>query len=78
MPRHRGEHRKTRYICLDTRLCQACWECVRVCRKNVFGKIDFLGHKHARIDNTANCTGCRACLQACRYKAILPLTGEVK
>lgn len=68
-----ARHDTTRYIRLNTRLCQACWNCIAVCRNGVIGKVDFSFHRHAHIDNAGSCKGCRACMKACPGGAILPL-----
>lgn len=68
--------RETCYIRINTRLCLACWDCIKACRSGVIGKIDFLGHRHARIQNAGNCIGCLACVKVCRQNAIRPLAGE--
>lgn len=64
-------HTETRYIRLNTSRCKACWACVDVCPQNVFGKVDFHFHRHARIDRAENCLGCLCCLDACSNQAIL-------
>jgi 2-oxoglutarate ferredoxin oxidoreductase subunit delta len=60
---------KTRFIQLDTRKCQACWKCLAVCRHQVIGKIEFLGHRHAVLKETEKCAGCLSCLKICPYGA---------
>lgn len=65
-------HKTTGYIRLNTRLCQACWKCIAVCRNRVIGKVEFF-HRHAHIDNATDCKGCRTCVRACPRGAILPL-----
>jgi len=64
-------HTETLFISLDTSRCKACWRCVQVCPQLVFGKVDFLFHRHARIDRAENCKGCLLCLEACSHQAIL-------
>jgi NAD-dependent dihydropyrimidine dehydrogenase PreA subunit len=64
---------ETVYIQIYTRNCKACWNCVETCPKKVFGKIDIIFHKHARIDNSKECIGCLKCVKACEYVAIIPI-----
>ena len=66
-------HTNTKYIELNTHLCQACWTCVEACPNGVLGKIDIFFHKHARIDDAQACKGCLKCVKACQNQAILPL-----
>jgi len=65
---------RTKYIFLDTSICNACWECVNKCPNKVLGKIDFLGHRHAKINDPNECTGCLACIKVCDSLAIVSLT----
>lgn len=60
----------TKYITLNPRKCKACWICVEACPNSVFGKIDFIFHKHSRIDHAERCKGCQKCLKACPQQAI--------
>ncbi len=60
----------TRFIRLDTARCRACWTCVDLCHKHVFGKVDFLGHRHAVISQSEQCTGCLKCVQRCDTMAL--------
>ena len=60
----------TRFIALDTHRCEACWACVEACPSHVLGKVDFLGHRHARIDHAAACKGCKTCVRTCPNQAI--------
>jgi 2-oxoglutarate ferredoxin oxidoreductase subunit delta len=39
------------------------------CPKNVIGRINLPWHKHARIVNGSNCTGCMNCVKICQYGA---------
>jgi len=61
----------TDHIIVNTRLCQACWECVSVCSMGVIGKINYPFHKHIRIVNASNCVGCLACVRKCTEGAIM-------
>jgi 2-oxoglutarate ferredoxin oxidoreductase subunit delta len=69
--RQQRDHRSaTAFIMLDARCCKACWECVVACPQEVFGKVDFLGHRHARIRAADLCTGCGRCVKACESTAV--------
>jgi ferredoxin len=77
-----SERMQTRHIQLNPGLCHACWQCVDACQSNVLGRIDFLGHRHARIKNPDQCTGCLNCVQVCEHGALeaapQPATQEVR
>ncbi|MBR1881831.1 MAG: ferredoxin family protein [Muribaculaceae bacterium] len=60
-------------IAFDPHKCEACWQCVENCPKQVFGKVKFLWHKHARIDNPNACIGCKKCVRVCEHGAITAL-----
>jgi len=64
-----NNHTRTEFIQLSTKNCKACWKCIANCHKNVIGKVDFLGHRHARIDNAERCTGCLKCVTNCEFNA---------
>jgi 2-oxoglutarate ferredoxin oxidoreductase subunit delta len=64
-----NRHTQTQFIKLDTGKCKACWKCIESCNKKVIGKIDFLGHRHAKINNADKCAGCLKCLKVCIYGA---------
>jgi NAD-dependent dihydropyrimidine dehydrogenase PreA subunit len=66
-------HLETEFIKIDSRRCKACWNCVENCSRGVIGKINFLGHKHAHIDNPEKCIGCLRCVKACDKGAITAL-----
>ncbi|MDD5398253.1 MAG: 4Fe-4S binding protein [Dehalococcoidia bacterium] len=70
---HRLRHSRTKYILLNTRLCRACWKCTTACPNGVIGKVDFLFHRHARIDHAEKCKGCSKCVKACPQGAITAL-----
>lgn len=61
---------RTECICFDSGKCQACWKCIEVCPKDVFGKINIVIHKHVKIVSRENCIGCLKCIKACSYRAI--------
>ncbi len=64
---------RTGYVKIDSHRCKACWKCMDVCPANVLGKVDILWHKHVKITNGGNCTGCLKCVKACGFDAILKL-----
>ena len=59
-----------RFIDVNTHNCKACWECKENCPNQVFGKIDFLGHRHIKVSHPENCTGCLKCVKVCEQGAI--------
>jgi 2-oxoglutarate ferredoxin oxidoreductase subunit delta len=63
-------HSRTKYIELDTRRCQACWQCVAACPNHVLGKVNLFKHAHARVDHADACQGCKKCVRACPQQAI--------
>jgi 2-oxoglutarate ferredoxin oxidoreductase subunit delta len=66
----REKNFQTKFIHATGRKCEACWKCVEACPENVFGKINFLFHKHAVIRNPENCIGCLKCVSVCKYGVI--------
>lgn len=68
----RNRH-KTAYIAINSHKCVACWACYDICPKQVFGKIDFLGHRHIKIKDARNCIGCQKCVRVCQHNAISSL-----
>ena len=68
--RHR---RQTAYISINAHNCVACWDCFNACPKHVFGKIDFIRHRHIRVQNADNCIGCKKCVRVCSNGAILSI-----
>ena len=72
----RRRHTRTAYVQLDTRKCKACWKCINTCPNKVISKIDFLGHRHARISQSDKCSGCLKCVKTCEsgaYNSIVSL-----
>jgi NAD-dependent dihydropyrimidine dehydrogenase PreA subunit len=65
-----SKHPQTPFIKIVSRRCQACWKCIEVCPNQVLGKVDFLGHRHVRIDDAAACNGCKKCVRICPDQAI--------
>ena len=43
-------HTMTKYIQVNTRLCEACWSCLDVCPNQVLGKLEIGPHRHIRIE----------------------------
>lgn len=37
---------RTQYIWANTKNCEACWQCINTCPKQVIGKVGVLWHKH--------------------------------
>ena len=64
---------RTRFIVIDTKLCQACASCKDACPQGVLGMVAFLWHRHARVDQANACTGCRKCIRTCSHGAITPI-----
>ena len=57
--------RSTRFITINTRKCEACWECIDECKGNSLGKINLWFHKHVVIKNENDCCGCKKCIAVC-------------
>ncbi len=66
-----ARHTKTRFIRLNTNLCEACWSCIKACSNNVIGKIDLPIHRHAHIDYAEKCEGSKECVRVCPHEAII-------
>jgi 2-oxoglutarate ferredoxin oxidoreductase subunit delta len=62
--------KETKYICLETRRCQACWKCLDACSQQVLGKIEIGWHRHVRIRNASACRGCKKCVRVCEAGAL--------
>jgi len=65
-----SNHTLTRFINVNTGICTACWKCIENCPNQVFGKIDFLGHRHIKVKYPEKCTGCLKCVKVCVSGAI--------
>jgi len=74
--RHRAN--STKFINLDARKCEACWECVKACKNETLGKVDLFFHRHALIVNPDKCTGCLRCVKACKYRALTAISISAK
>ena len=61
----------TEYIAADTRLCEACGDCVEACRKEVLSVRGPSFHKHVRMDHPEDCRGCGKCVSACSHGALV-------
>lgn len=70
MRQTREDRSQTKFIRFDSRKCEACWQCVEACPRKVFGKINILIHKHAKLVKCELCTGCGKCMTACIHGAI--------
>jgi len=57
----------TGHVWANTQKCEACWDCINACPKQVIGKVGFLWHKHIVFKNSENCTGCKKCVQVCPH-----------
>ena len=72
----RHSHTQTKHIKIDNHICQACWDCVNACSKNVIGKVNLFFHKHSHINQTAQCIGCLKCVKVCKFQAIIKIQKE--
>ena len=57
----------TKYVAMNPSHCVACWKCVEQCPKNVIGKVGFLWHTHAALQDADACIGCKKCIKACPH-----------
>jgi NAD-dependent dihydropyrimidine dehydrogenase PreA subunit len=72
----RDHHRSaTEFILADTRLCEACGDCVEACRGGVLSVKGPRFHRHVRIDHPEECRGCGKCVSACTHGALLRIPG---
>lgn len=62
----------TGFIAVDPRLCEACGDCLQVCRKGVLDMVGILFHKHVKVNHAEECRGCGKCVAACLNGAIVP------
>ena len=72
--RSRADHHprwSSGYIEVDPKFCEACGECVEVCRREVLRVVGFLVHKHVRVRHPEKCRGCGKCAAACSNGAIV-------
>lgn len=58
------------HVVLDKSRCEACWQCLEQCPSAVLRKVQFLGHKHAKIKAAENCAGCGRCVRVCKAGAL--------
>ena len=65
-----GQPQQTEYVQFDPRKCQACWECVEACKKQVISKVDLPFHRHANIVSPDKCIGCKKCVKVCQHGAM--------
>ncbi|MGE5422222.1 MAG: ferredoxin family protein [Ignavibacteriales bacterium] len=61
----------TNHVLLRTDLCTACGSCMETCPKKVLGKVGFLRHQHAHVDQAEACVGCLKCVSACPQQAMI-------
>jgi 2-oxoglutarate ferredoxin oxidoreductase subunit delta len=69
--RRRRRALATQFVALDTRACEACWECVEACPNGVL-RMHTIGrlHRHARIADADACSGCLKCVRVCEAGAL--------
>lgn len=70
----KSRSKSTLFVGLDTGKCEACWECLNVCDKNVIGRINLPWHKHVKFVSGSECIGCMKCLKICTVNAIFKLS----
>ncbi len=68
-PRHRRAT-ATPFVLLDRSRCEACWSCVETCPEAVFGKVEFLRHRHTVVETGDRCLGCGRCVKVCKSGAL--------
>jgi 2-oxoglutarate ferredoxin oxidoreductase subunit delta len=73
--RNHGRSRGTDFVTLDSRACDACWECVEACPNEVLGRLSVLFHRHARVVAADACTGCLKCVRICEAGALARRSG---
>lgn len=72
VPRDYHPRWSTGYIAVDPGLCEACGDCIEVCRNGVLGMVGFLLHKHVKVNHPEECRGCGKCATTCLNGAIVP------
>ena len=70
MSEPKKKYDSTEYIHINSRLSNACWECIDACPNGIIGRVNIPFHKHARIDNAEACDGCLMCVEICVQNAI--------
>ena len=76
--KHRSsKHLHTEFIKLNSRNCQACWQCIDNCPQKVIEKAELFNHRHSHIDTSKKCIGCFKCVKTCSFKAIYPIKETV-
>ncbi|NLE11806.1 MAG: ferredoxin family protein [Actinobacteria bacterium] len=71
VPREHHPRWSTGYVAVDPSLCEACGDCVEVCRNGVLGVVGFLFHKHVKVIRPEECRGCGKCAAVCPNGAIV-------
>jgi NAD-dependent dihydropyrimidine dehydrogenase PreA subunit len=62
--------RETKYIRLNPRQCEGCWDCVAVCPRQVLGVMKGGPKHHVHVVNAEACNGCKKCVRACEHGAL--------
>lgn len=61
---------QSKFVAVNPHRCEACWQCVEACPKQVIGKINLWVHKHVYIEHPSACIGCKKCIRVCPHDAI--------
>jgi ferredoxin len=69
---------KTSFIIVDIKKCKGCWNCLKICKNNVIGRINLTWHKHIILANVNLCVGCLKCVKVCKTGAITALISMEK
>jgi len=72
------EKNATKFVRMNTHLCQACWKCYENCPQHVIDRINLPFHKHAVIKHPEDCRGCLKCAIGCPNRAITVIPREPK